>query len=131
MEKSQISNFKFDLEERLIDFAVRVSAVSESLPKSFFAKHLSGQLARSGTSPALNYGEAQAAESRTDFIHKMRICLKELRETQINLRIIQRKGYFPDERLNLLLSENGELVAIFMKSIHTAVENKGSTGKKE
>jgi four helix bundle protein len=85
--KSKFSN----LEERLIDFAVMVIDLSEKLPKTFAGKHLGNQLVRSGTSPALNYGEAQAAESKKDFIHKMRICLKELRESYVCLKIIDRK----------------------------------------
>ncbi len=79
---------EFDLEERLIDFAVRIIRTAESLPKSKVGKHIAGQLIRSGTSPAPNYGEAQSAESRSDFIHKMKISLKELRETRIWLLII-------------------------------------------
>ena len=75
---------EFDLEDRLIDFAVRIIRTSESLPKSKVGKHIAGQLIRSGTSPAPNYGEeAQSAESRSDFIHRMKISLKELRETRI------------------------------------------------
>jgi four helix bundle protein len=88
---------------------------------------LGGQLLRSGTSPALNYGEAQSAESRNDFIHKMKICLKELRETGICLKIIIRKPVMK----NLVLAENAfaesnELAAIFNKSIDTASKNKES-----
>jgi four helix bundle protein len=70
---------RFDLEERLINFAVLIVDISESMPKSYAGNHLSGQLLRSGTSPALNYGEAQGGESRKDFIHKIKIVLKELR----------------------------------------------------
>ena len=73
---------KFDLEERLIEFAVRVIRTAESLPKTKTGNHISWQLIRSGTSPAPNYGEAQRTESRADFVHKMRLALKELRETQ-------------------------------------------------
>ena len=68
---------KFDLEERLIDFAVRIIHTADSLPKTKIGNHISGQLLRSGTSPAPNYGEAQSAESRADFIHKMKVSLKE------------------------------------------------------
>jgi len=115
---------KFDLEDRLIEFAVRIIEVAETLPKTVAGKHIGSQIVRSGTSPALNYGEAQAAESKADFIHKMKICLKELRETIVNLKIIKRKGYFKIERLELLLKENDELIAIFVRSISTA---KGKT----
>ena len=72
----------FDLEDRLIDFAVRTIQLTESLPKTKAGRHIAGQLIRSGTSPAPNYGEAQGAESRSDFIHKMKVCLKALRETK-------------------------------------------------
>lgn len=114
---------RYDLEQRLIEFAVRIIDTAESLPKSFICKHLSGQLVRSGTSPALNYAEAQAAESKADFIHKMKICLKELRETMVNLQIIKLKRYFKEDRLDPLLKENNELISIFVKSISTAKGN--------
>jgi four helix bundle protein len=81
-----------ELEDRLVDFAVRVMGAVEALPNSKAGKHVASQLVRSGTSPATKYGEAQAAGSRSDFIHKMKICLKELRETQVWLKIIQRKA---------------------------------------
>ena len=73
----------YDLQERLIEFAVRVLNVVESLPNSRVGNHVAGQLIRSGTSPAPNYGEAQSAESRKDFIHIMKVALKELRETLV------------------------------------------------
>jgi len=72
---------KFDIEDRLIDFAVMIAEIVETLPNTKAANHIGGQMIRSGCSPALNYGEAQEAESRKDFIHKMGICRKELRET--------------------------------------------------
>lgn len=111
---------KYDLEDRLIEFAVRIIDTAEALPKTVASKNLSGQIVRSGTSPALNYAEAQAAESKADFLHKMKICLKELRETCVCLKIIQRKGYFKETRLEPLLKENTELISIFVKSIQTA-----------
>jgi len=80
---------KYDLEERLIWFAVKIIGLSNHLPNSNSGNHLSNQIVRSGTSPALNYGEAQSAESAKDFVHKMGICLKELRETFINIKIIK------------------------------------------
>ena len=83
---------KFDLEDRLIDFAIRIINIAESLPKTKVGNHIAGQLIRSGTSPAPNYGEAQGPESRSDFIHKMKISLKELRETRIWLLMIV-KGF--------------------------------------
>lgn len=81
----------YDLEERLISFAIRMLTVAENLPQTKSALHIASQLTRSGTSPALNYGEAQGAESEKDFVHKMRIVLKELRETRVCLLIIIRK----------------------------------------
>ncbi len=82
---------KFDLEDRLIDFAIRISEVAKSLPNTPLGKQINGQMVRSGTSPALNYGEAQSSESTKDFIHKIKIVLKELRETPVSLKIIIRK----------------------------------------
>jgi len=90
---------KFDLEERLIDFVVVVSDIVEQLPNTRLGNYLAGQLVRSGCSPALNYGEAQSAESRNDFIHKMKIILKELRESLISLKIIERKKLYSLEPL--------------------------------
>jgi len=84
----------FDLENRLIDFAVRIIHVAESLPKTKVGNHIAGQLTRCGTSPAPNYGEAQGAESRSDFIHKMKIFLKELRETKVWLQMINHNSKF-------------------------------------
>ena len=108
-----------DLEDRLIDFASRIIDLVEALPKGPIARHLGGQLVRSGTAPALNYGEARGAESPSDFVHKMRICLKELRETFICLKIINRRTWFPVGKLDSLLKENDELIAIFVSSIKT------------
>ena len=111
-----------DLEGRLINFAVRVLNVTESLPNTKAGNHIAGQLVRSGTSPAPNYGEAQSAESRRDFVHKMKICLKELRETQIWLRIIERKPMCEANRLAGIIKECDELIAIFVSSVKTAEE---------
>jgi four helix bundle protein len=79
------TSIKYDLEERLIEFAVRIIDTAEALPKTMASKNLGSQIVRSGTSPALNYAEAQSAESKADFVHKMKICLKELRETFVCL----------------------------------------------
>ena len=114
----------FDLEERLINFAVNIVKFVEELPEKKSLIHLGKQLLRSGTSPALNYGEAQSGESRKDFIHKMKIVLKELRETSIGHKIISRSGLLTGrEGLKLILKENMELISIFVKSIQTAVQN--------
>jgi len=112
---------KFDIEERLIDFAVRIIRTAESLSKTKAGNHIAGQLTRCGTSPAPNYGEAQSAESIADFIHKMKVCLKELRETRVWLLMIIRAYLIkPESKLKPLIDENNELISIFVKSINTA-----------
>ena len=104
---------KFDLQERFIDYAVRIINVSEQLPETKAGKHIASQILRSGTSPAPNYGEAQSAESRADFIHKLKVALKELRETETWLKIIIRtKLIQPSAKLSPLLQETDELIAI-------------------
>jgi four helix bundle protein len=114
---------KYDLEERLIEFASRSIDVSEALPRTLAGNHLAGQLLRSGTAPCLQYGEAQSAESRNDFIHKMKISLKELRETLNCLRLINKKKWFSESELTQLLDENNQLISIFVKSLATARKN--------
>ena len=104
---------KYDLEERLVDFAVMVISIAEKLPPTYAGNHLGGQLTRSGTAPALNYGEAQAAESKRDFLHKMGVCLKELRESQVCLKIIIAKPLLSEAAVQPVLQESSELVAIF------------------
>ena len=121
-------NRVFDLEERLIDFAVRIIQLGESLPKTRVGNHVAGQLIRCGTSPASNYGEAQSAESRSDFIHKMKICLKELRETRVWLVMIVRASLIkPASKLDSLIQENDELISIFVTSIKTAEQKRRKT----
>ncbi len=121
-------NTEFDLEERLIEFAARIIRISESLPKSQIGKHIAGQLIRSGTSPAPNYGEAQSAESRPDFIHKMKVSLKELRETRVWLLMITKaKLIKPTSKLKPLIEENNQLISIFVTSIKTAQNNLRNT----
>jgi len=117
-------NRKYDLEERLVNFGATIINTAEKLPRSFAGNHLAGQLIRSGTSPALNYGEAVSAESRSDFIHKMKIALKELRETNNCLKIINRVNWLDNEIIALELKECNELISIFVKSIGTAQANK-------
>ena len=114
---------KFDLDERLIDFASEIIDISELLPNSVAGKHLAAQLVRSGTAPCLQYGEAQSAESRSDFIHKMKISAKELRETFNCLRLIRKKNWCPEGLLTRTVNENNQLIAIFVKSIETAKNN--------
>ena len=119
------NNSKYDLEERLINFAVSIIDVVEALPNTRAGNHIAGQMVRCGTSPAPNYGEAQSAESRKDFIHKMKIALKELRETKVWLKIIQRKKLVEiKEELESLKNECDELISIFFTSIKTAQKNK-------
>ena len=114
---------RFKLEERLINFAVLILEITEKLPETRGSSHLSGQLVRCGTAPALHYGEAQSAESRKDFIHKMKIALKEMRESLICLKIIERKRYLRDQSIENSISELNELISIFVKSIETAKRN--------
>jgi four helix bundle protein len=118
---------RYDLEERLLEFASAVIDVSEKLPKSRAGNHLAGQLLRAGTSPYGNHGEAQAPESADDFIHKMKICLKELRETFRWARLIDRKHWLGhDSQLTFVLREGDELIRIFKASIQTAERNRAS-----
>ena len=115
---------KSEFEERLIDFSVLIIEIVNELPNTKAGNHLAGQLVRSGTSPALNYGEAQSGESRKDFIHKIKIVLKELRETYICLKIISRANLFKSNtKLEKAITENDELISIFVKSVETAQKN--------
>ena len=109
-----------ELEDRLIDFAVAIIGVTEALPNTKAGTHIAGQLIRSGSSSAPNYGEARSAESRKDFIHKMKISLKELRETLVWLKIISRRSLADCQVLPAALEESDELIAIFVSSTRTA-----------
>ena len=125
MPREDDKNDKYNLEKRLIDFAVRIINVVEALPNTRAGNHIAGQLVRCGTSPAPNYGEAQSAESRNDFIHKIKIVLKELRETKVWLKIIQLKSLLKSTReIELLIAECDELISIFVTSVRTAEKNK-------
>jgi len=116
---------QYDLQDRLIDYAVRIIMLSESLPETRAGKHIASQILRSGTSPGPNHGEAQSAESRADFIHKLKISLKELRETQTWLKIIAKAQMIESvSLLDPLLKETDELIAILFTSIETAQKNK-------
>ena len=116
---------KYDINERLIDLAVSIIKVCENTNNSKAGAHLIGQLLRSGTSPALNYGEAQSAESRSDFIHKLKIALKELRESHNSLQIIERANLVINKELiSLTIKECNQLIAILVKSVETAQKNK-------
>ena len=107
-----------ELENRLIAFSIQVVQLIKSLPEDRVTNHLSGQLLRSATSPALNYGEAQGAESRKDFVHKLGVVLKELRESLNCLRILAGANYISTE--SLVIRECNELVSIFVKSVETS-----------
>ncbi len=118
-----------ELADRLLDAAVRVGRVVCALPKDEFGRHVAGQLIRSGTSPAPNYEEACGAESRRDFAHKLSICLKELRETRVWLKMIIRAKLLEEHRVSPLLQEVTELTNITGKSLVTVRRNMGSKAK--
>jgi four helix bundle protein len=111
---------KFDLEDRLLEFTVRLTKLVDALPNSRTGNHVAGQLLRCGTSPFANHGEVQAAESLKDFVHKLGICFKELKEVRRWLRFIARVELVSAQRLRPLLIENEELIRIFAASIRTA-----------
>ena len=115
----------YNLQDRLIDFSVKCCDLAEALPNSRAGSHLADHLIRSAISPSLNYSEATSAESRSDFIHKMKICLKELRETLVCMKITSKKDLQPKSyTIDELMKENDELIAIFHTSIMTAKSNK-------
>lgn len=121
---------KYDLDERLIDFAASIIVITESLYNNRAGNYISGQLVRPGTSPALHYGEAQSAGSRADFIHKLKILLKELRESRNALRIIKRTVLIDKvNNIETALIECLELISIFVKSIETAKKEYGRRKK--
>ncbi len=114
----------YDLENRLIEFAARVIEVVEAMPGTKAGNYIAGQFVRCGLAPALIYGEAQSAESRDDFIHKMKIIFKELKESRVCLKLIMRKQMIkPVSRLENLITECEELIKIISKSIDTAKKN--------
>jgi four helix bundle protein len=124
LHEGKSNDRKYDLEERLLEFASTIIDLSEKLPNSRAGNHIAGQILRSGTSPYAVHGEAESAESRDDFIHKIKICLKELRETRRWARLIRRKHWAHDDpSLLFTLSEAEELVRIFMSSVRTAQTN--------
>ncbi len=114
-----------DLEDRLVKFAKSIAILAEELPGNFEGKYIAGQITRSGISSALNYGEAKSAESCSDFIHKMKISLKELRETFIALKILkENQSQKVREKAEHCFSECNQLISIFVKSIQTAEQNR-------
>ena len=124
-------NGKFDLEDRLLDFAVRIIRVAGSMKRTPAGHHISDQLLRSGTSPYGHHGEAESAESRADFLHKLRICAKELREARRWLRLIERAQLIAKPQLLAsILAEAEELIRIFAASIRTAENNRDKKASK-
>jgi four helix bundle protein len=115
---------RFDLEDRLIRFGAEVCRMAEQLPDSVTAKHIARHLIRSSTSPVANYGEVQTAESRRDFIHKLRICIKELRETRAWVKLIARLEFGESPAV---LRECDELIALLVSSVRTAQRNARSS----
>ena len=114
---------KYDLEERLLEFTAKIVRLADSLPNTKAGNHIAGQLLRCGTSPLANHGEVEAAESRKDFLHKLRICLKELRETWRWLRLMGRLELVEAADLRATLSEVEELIRIFAASVRTTEKN--------
>ena len=119
---------RHDLEDRLVNFACTACRLGERLPRTPLGRHAALQLARSSTSALANYGEVQSAESRRDFIHKLGVCLKELRETRTWLKFVGKMELAPLDSLNPVLRECDELLAILATSIKTARRNSLPTG---
>jgi four helix bundle protein len=112
---------KYDLEQRLLEYASKIIHLVEDLPNTRTGNHIATQLLRSGTSPLPNHGEAQAAESPADFIHKLKVCLKELRESYRWILLIQRASLLKScGQIQPLLDETQELIRIFVASIRTS-----------
>jgi four helix bundle protein len=114
---------RFNLEDRLLEFSARIIRLVKARPNTRAGNHVAGQLQRCGTSPYGNHGEVEAAESRKDFVHKLKVCLKELKETRRWLRLIQESQMLPEKSLIPILAETEELIRIFFTSIRTAGRN--------
>ncbi len=111
----------YDLEERLLDYGAAIIQLTRQLNGDFAERHIGGQLLRSGTAPVSHHGEAQGAESNADFIHKMRLALKELREAERWLKLIRKAMLLPDAKhLPPLINETDQLIRIFATSIRTS-----------
>jgi four helix bundle protein len=119
-QKSGSSTKQYDLDDRLLEYAIRIIRLVDALPPSKAGRHVADQLLRCGTSPLANHGELQAAESRRDFIHKLGVCLKEIREAQRWLRLIHRVPLISAPKIEPLLAETEALIKIFRASIRTA-----------
>ena len=125
MIENRNENNKGDmLSERLLDFTVKMIKLVNSLPKTIVGRHIGGQILRSGTSPGSNYEEARGAESRADFIHKLGIVLKELKETRFWLKVIYRTKILASQDVEPYIKECDELCAVIAKSIITAKAKK-------
>ena len=115
---------KYDLDDRLLEYSASIVRLVENMTGTKTANHVGGQLLRSGTSPYFNHGEAEAAESPRDFVHKMGVCLKELRETKRALKLTKRVPLVQSpSAVDPLLAETEELIKIFFVSIRTANKN--------
>ena len=131
-QAERVEDKVFDLEDRLLDYAAAIIRLVEELPKTRAGNHVAAQLLRSGTSPLPNHGEAESAESPADFIHKLKICLKELRETKRWLRLVVRISALAPSAVDPLLRETVELIRIFVVSIRTAERrSKQTTASKQ
>jgi four helix bundle protein len=131
-EGKHMGQGNYDLEERLVEFAAQIIHLVEGLPGSRVGNHVGGQLLRSATSPMANHAEAQSAESRADFVHKLKVCLKELRESLRWLRLMRRVPLLESlEEVDAAVKEADELVRIFVKSLKTAEETGERKGNKE
>ena len=111
---------QYDLEDRLIRFGAAVCGLAANLRATPVAKHIASQIMRCATSPLANYAEVQSAESRRDFVHKLQLCLKDLRETRAWMKLIERLELNPDGVLAGPLRECDELIAILVSSVRTA-----------
>jgi four helix bundle protein len=126
--KMNFKNYE-ELEDRLVDFSAQIMDLAEVLPKTYAGRYISEQVTRCGTAPSLLYAEAQGAESPADFLHKLRVALKELREARTCQKLIRRKGWRTDEQLAHSFDENNQLISIFVASIKTAMRNNGQDMK--
>jgi len=115
---------KFDLEDRLLDYGAAIINLCRQLNHDFVERHIGGQLLRSGSAPVSHHGEAQGAESNADFIHKMRIAYKELKESDRWIKLLKRANIpLPPDSIDSLLDETNQLIRIFAASIRTAQNN--------
>jgi four helix bundle protein len=124
-QSTSSKKLRYDLEDRLLEYAARIIRLVDALPSTRAGRHVADQLLRCGTSPLANHGELQGAESRKDFIHKLGLCLKEIDEAWRWLRLIRSVPLLPPAKIDPLLRETEELIKIFAASIRTAQRNKG------